>query len=589
MLLRTATRNAKRLWTGTALIAVHQVCETFVPILIGVVIDRAVTPGDLGQLLLWVGVLAVQFTLLTTAYRFGARQLMKAIAEEGHQLRLEVSAKILHPRGARTDLRAGDLLTVSTSDADNTSYLLDYIPRIAGAIVATVISAVALLLISVPLGLVVLIATPLVLVLLQVSSPLITKRVADQQEQAGRATSLATDLVTGLRPLRGIGAQDAAAGNYRVVSRRSLAATLRASRTQGGYLAASTVLSTLLACGIAIMAGWFALTGRITVGQFITVIGLAQFLIEPFGTLAVVPSWIAEARASADRVALVTDAGLVLPEGIERPAEHPCDLRLSGVRHGPLDGLDLHVRPGEFVGVVARRPGDAEALVKLLSIPADYQGSVLLGGSPLEQVDRAHARRLLLVEPHHTDLFTGTIAANVAVHGAVGHGSDGLVGHGSDGLVGQGSDGLVGHGSDGLVGHGGIPADVLSAAAADEVLASQPDGLAALVAERGASLSGGQRQRIALARALLARPPVLVLHDPTTAVDAVTEHAIAQGIRALRHGPEAGFATVVITSSPALLAATDRIVVLGDGVVTAEGAHETLGASDETYRQLVLR
>jgi len=559
ILLRTTTRNAKRLWTGTALIAVHQVCETFVPILIGVVIDRAVTPGDLGQLLLWVGVLAVQFTLLTTAYRFGARQLMKAIAEEGHQLRLEVSAKILHPRGVRTDLRAGDLLTVSTSDADNTSYLLDYIPRIAGAIVATVISAVALLLISVPLGLVVLIATPLVLVLLQISSPLITKRVADQQEQAGRATSLATDLVTGLRPLRGIGAQDAAAENYRVVSRRSLAATLRASRTQGGYLAASTVLSTLLACGIAILAGWFALTGRITVGQFITVIGLAQFLIEPFGTLAVVPSWIAEARASADRVALVTDAGLVLPEGIERPAEDPCDLRLSGVRHGPLDGLDLHVRPGEFVGVVARRPGDAEALVKLLSVPADYQGSVLLGGSPLEQVERAHARRLLLVEPHHADLFTGTIAANVAVHAT-------------------GSDG-----------HGEIPADVLSAAAADEVLASQPDGLAALVAERGASLSGGQRQRIALARALLARPPVLVLHDPTTAVDAVTEHAIAQGIRALRHGPEAGFATVVITSSPALLAATDRIVVLGDGVVAAEGAHEALGASDETYRQLVLR
>jgi putative ABC transport system ATP-binding protein len=554
VLLRTTTRNARRLWTGTALIAVHQACETFVPILIGIVIDRAVTPGDLGQLLLWVAVLAAQFTLLTMAYRFGARQLMKAIAEEGHQLRLEVSAKILHPRGVRTDMRAGDLLTVSTSDADNTSYLLDYVPRIVGAIVATGISAVALIVISVPLGLVVLIATPVVLVLLQVSAPLIIKRVADQQEQAGKATSLATDLVTGLRPLRGIGAQDAAAERYREVSRRSLRATLRASRTQGGYLAASTTLSTLLACGIAITAGWFALTGRITVGQFITVIGLAQFLMEPFGTLAVVPSWIAEARASADRVALVADAGLVLPEGTATPAEDPCDLRLSGVRHGPLDGLDLHVRPGEFVGVVARRPGDAEALVRLLAVPADYQGGVLLGGSPLEQVERAHARRLLLVEPHHTDLFTGTIAANVAVHD-----------------------------------EGEILTEVLNAAAADEVLATQPDGLDAVVAERGASLSGGQRQRLALARALLARPPVLVLHDPTTAVDAVTEHAIAQGIRALRHGPEGGFATVVITSSPTLLAATDRVVVLGDGVVAAEGEHEALGASDETYRQLVLR
>ena len=116
-----------------------------------------------------------------------------------------------------------------------------------------------------------------------------------------------------------------------------------------------------------------------------------------------------------------------------------------------------------------------------------------------------------------------------------------------------------------------------------------PTGWTTVVAERGASLSGGQRQRLALARALLARPPVLVLHDPTTAVDAVTEHAIAQGIRALRHGPGSGFATIVITSSPALLAATDRVVVLGDGAVAAEGAHAELGADDETYRQMVLR
>jgi putative ABC transport system ATP-binding protein len=548
ILRRTITRNGRRLWPGTALIGVHQACEAAIPILIGVVVDTAVTPGDGTALALWVAALGVLFVLLTTAYRLGARQLMRAIAEEAHLLRLEVAAKILHPRGARTGMRTGDLLTVSTSDADNTSYLLDYVPRIAGAIVATAISAVTLLLISVPLGLAVLVATPLVLVVLQVSSPVITRRVADQQEQAGRATSLATDLVTGLRPLRGIGAQDAAAERYHAVSRRSLAATLRAARTQGGYLAASTTLSTLLACGVAILAGWFALTGRITVGQFITVIGSAQFLVEPFGLLAVVPSWIAEARASADRVAQVTAAGMVLPEGIATPAADGCDLRLTGVRHGPLAGLDLHVRPGEFVGVATRRPADAEALVRLLAVPAGYQGEVLLGGEPLETIDREHARRLLLVEPHHADLFTGTIAGNVAPHGDAGL------------------------------------AEALSAAAADEVA-----GLDTKVAERGASLSGGQRQRLALARALLARPPVLVLHDPTTAVDAVTEHAVAEGIRALRHGPGSAFATIVITTSPALLAATDRVVVLGDGEVAAEGGHAELSGTHDSYRRMVLR
>ena len=545
ILLRTTTRNARRLWTGTALIGLHQVCEALVPILIGVIIDRAVAPGDAGQLALWVGVLAGVFILLTTAYRNGARLLMKAIAEEAHTLRLEVTAKILHPRGVRTDLRAGDLLTVSTSDADNTSYLLDYVPRIAGALVATAVGAVALFVISVPLGLVVLIATPIVLILLQLAAPLITRRTADQQELAGTASSLATDLVTGLRPLRGLGAQDAAAARYREVSRASLRAMVRAAGTQGGYLAASTTASTLLAGGIAILAGWFALDGRISVGEFITVIGLAQFLIEPFGVLAIVPSWVAEARASADRVALIADAEHVLPAGEAKPAVAPGELRLAGVHFGALRGLDLHIRPGEFVGVVPGRCGDA--LVQVLTRPVDFEGSVLLAGVPL--ADLAGAREAMLVEPHHADLFTGTIGSNVRVHADED------------------------------------PAAALRATAADEVVALHDDGLEHVVAERGASLSGGQRQRLALARALLARPSVLVLHDPTSAVDAVTEHSIAQGIRAFR----AGLTTLVITTSPALLAVTDRVVVLGDGVVTAEGDHAGLGASHEDYRKAVLR
>jgi putative ABC transport system ATP-binding protein len=557
ILRRTVTRNARRLGAGTGLISLHQVCEASVPILIGVVVDRAIAPGDRAALVLWLAALAGLFTVLTLMYRFGARHLMRAIADEAHRLRVEVAAKIMHSRGIRTDLRAGDLLTVSSTDADNTSYLLDYVPRIAGAVTATAVSAVALIVIDVWLGLAVLVGTPVVLVALQVTAPLITRRVADQQELAGQATSLATDLVSGLRPLRGIGARDAAAARYRAVSQRSLRATLRAARTQGGYLAASTICSTLLACGIAILAGWFALTGRISIGEFITVIGLAQFLMEPFGLLAVVPSWVAEARASANRIAVVLDAEILLPEGTLRPDDPAPDLEVSGLRFGPLDGLDLRVRPGELVGVVMPRSADGEALVKVLSgrvAPDAYSGAVLVGGQPVDRLDLDHARRVLLVEPHHTDLFTGTINTNVT--------------------AGRGSAVQV--------------VDALRAAAADEVVDAHAGGLDHEVAERGASLSGGQRQRLALARALLAAPPILVLHDPTTAVDAVTEHAIAQGIRALRHGT-ARVVTVLITSSPALLAVTDRVVVVDGGRVVAEGRHAELGESDEAYRKAVLR
>ncbi|MEV4350266.1 ABC transporter ATP-binding protein [Actinoplanes sp. NPDC049596] len=548
ILRRAVARNGKHLWSGTALAGVYQLCAALVPVLIGVIIDRAVGRGDLTALLVWIGVLILTYLVLAMTYRFGARHLMRAIAEESHALRVEVAARILHPRGLRTEMRPGDLLTVSTTDAEYTSYFLDHIPRISSAAVAAAVSAVTLLVISLPLGLIVLIATPIVLAVLNLTAPLIARRVGDQQRQAGKATSVATDLVTGLRPLRGIGAEDAAAERYRTVSRLSLAATVRAARTQNAYQGVSTLLSMLLAGGIAITAGWFALTGRITIGQFITVIGSAQFLIEPFGVLAVVPSWVATARASADRVASVTRAGLVLPPGdkIIGGTEH--DLRLAGVSHGPLNGLDLHVKPGEFVGVVAHRPADAEALVRLLAVPDAYGGKVLLSGEPLEEVERAEARRLLHVEPHQTDLFTGTLAGNIDLYG------------------------------------GDRLDDALRAAAVDF-----HDDLGAPVTERGTNLSGGQRQRLALARALLTGPPLLVLHHPTTAVDAVTEQAIADGIRTMRHGPGSSFATVVITSSPALLAAADRVVVIGDGAVTAEGRHASLSVHDETYRRTVLR
>ena len=112
----------------------------------------------------------------------------------------------------------------------------------------------------------------------------------------------------------------------------------------------------------------------------------------------------------------------------------------------------------------------------------------------------------------------------------------------------------------------------LAASAADDVRDSMPDGLSTEIGERGRTLSGGQRQRVALARALAAEPAVLVLHDPTTAIDAATEDRIAGGLD--RH--RSGRGTLLVTSSPALLSRCDRVVLITDGAVTAEGTHASL-------------
>jgi len=531
-----------------------------VPVLIGVVVGRAVETGDVGQLAVWIAALAALFLLLTFCYQSGARHLMRAIATEGHQLRVDLSSRILHPFRLRTRLRSGELLSIAGTDADETSYLLDYVPRIAGSITAIVVCAGVLLSIDVPLGLVVLVGTPVILYLLHFGGPVITRRVADQQELAGKATAMSADLVAGLRPLRGIGAEDAAAQRYREVSQEALAATLRATRSQGVYIGVSTAMSSLLAVGIAVTAGWFALRGQISIGELVTVIGLAQFLLEPFKTMAEVPSWVAEARASAVRVGWVEDAPVALAPGSARLDAGPHALEVVDVRHGSLDGATLSVEAGAMVGVVAAQSVDADALVKVLSgqlVPGEYGGEVRVGGVKLEELDLAESHRALLVEPHKTDLFTGSLRSNLLT--------------GDEGADGDRLDA------------------VLQSSCAVDVVEVHGEGLDHGVTERGASLSGGQRQRLTLARALLRRAPVLVLHEPTTAVDAVTEGAVAQGITELRHGSRARtFTTLIVTCSPALLAATDRVVFLDEGRVAATGSHAELMRRQD-YRSAVLR
>jgi ABC-type multidrug transport system fused ATPase/permease subunit len=133
----------------------------------------------------------------------------------------------------------------------------------------------------------------------------------------------------------------------------------------------------------------------------------------------------------------------------------------------------------------------------------------------------------------------------------------------------------------------GGPGDVdaaVHAACAEDVLEALPDGLDTVLEERGRQLSGGQRQRLVLARALLADPEVLVLDEPTSAVDAHTEARIADRLREARRGRT----TVVMTSSPLVLDRADQVALLLDGRVVAVGTHRQLLDAD-AYRSVVLR
>ncbi|WP_029433523.1 ABC transporter ATP-binding protein [Blastococcus sp. URHD0036] len=554
MLRRALRRHPRRLAASVLLLSLHQTCEALVPVAIGLTIDRAVATGEVPALVVCLLGTGLLFVVLSQAYRFGARAVVAAWWEETHLLRVELTERVLDPRGLADPPATGELLSTATSDADRVGRVIEAASLVVAGTTAVVVAAVSLLLVHVPLGLAVLVGAPLLVAAIQLLAPLLTRRTATQQEDVARTAGMATDLVRGVRALRGIGAEDAATERYRRTSRTALASTLHAARAVGVYRGVTTLGSGLFLTGVAGFAGALAFDGELSIGDLVTVVGLAQFLAEPIGLLGFAGQKYAEAKASAARIAEVLGRPLLTSRGGGGSPAGEGRLELRDVTARSLAGVSLTAAPGEFVGVVAPDPRDAEALVTVLAgrLPAaEVGGAVLVDGADVSGLDPAATRRAVLVEPHAVVLFEGTLRTAVDPDGAA-------------------------------------PDDrflaAVRAAGADDVLTGHPDGERRAVGDGGRTLSGGQRQRIALARALLADPPVLVLHDPTTAVDAVTEEAIAAGIARLR----AGRTTVLVTSSPALLGRCGRVLLLDGGRVAAEGTHAELSAAD-AYRTAVLR
>lgn len=556
---RTLRRQRGRLAAGIGFISLWQVCEALVPVLIGLAVDRAVATGSVVATLGWGLALCVHFAVLSYAYRFGARIGNVSAQQEVHRLRGEVARHVLSPRGVRGDRLPGEVLSLATSDAEEVGQLLRWVALSTASLLGLLVTAVALLWIDVPVAVLVLVGVPVVLLATRLVAPRIERSSADQQAAVARAAGVATDLVQGLRPLKGVRAEAAGLLRYRSASQRAARASVRVAATEGALYGVTALLSGLLLAAVVLLAGLRAVDGALSIGELVAVVGLAQFLAEPLEMLTALAAMTARSRASAERVTAFLATAPLLPAGSVDtvpggPDGAPPVLVLEQVEAGPLRGLDLVPAPGGLTAVVADDPAVVATLVRLLrGEEAPTAGRVALGGVPLAELAPGALHAALLVEGAHPDLLEGTLRTNVDLHDRL-------------------DDTAL--------------AAVRDASAVDDVVALDPAGWEQPVTTGGTTWSGGQRQRTGLARTLAAAPPVLVLADPTTAVDAVTEARIAAGLRAHRRACRG--TTLLLTSSPALLAVADHVVHVVDGRVARAGRHDAL-LGDPAYAEAVTR
>lgn len=514
--------------------------QAAVPPVLGAVLDRGVARGDNRATLMWCAVL---FGLALVDAGAGALRHWAACALSFRTKVLVselVAARIVDPGGGPdATAAAGALVSVGTADALAVSRPLDLCCRGTGSLVAVVGVAIAMIVTAPRLGLVVVVGLPMaMLAAVPLVRPLERRSLAQQRALADAAAS-AQDVLTGLRAAKGIGAETALAAAFGEQVARVRAAALAVARLEAGWVALQIAVPGTVAAGAAWIGGRMALSGDLSIGGLVAFAGWAGFLVAPLRNLGEVGRVWARGVPAAQRVADLLTSPVVALSGV-------CPAGVAGAL--VVDGLGLRAAPGSWTGVVCADRRDATDLVDVLAREGDRPGwAASVGGVGLAGLALEECRVLVVVAEHDAVLFGRSMADNVAL--ARPDASRGAV----------------------------IAA--LSAAAGTRDLVGR---VAQDLGERGRTLSGGQRQRVALARALVADPSILVLDDPTGALDAVTESEVLAGLRRVRGGRT----TIVVTTSPPLLADCDEVCLVADGSVVAAGRHEKL-MDLPAYRGLV--
>ncbi len=515
------------------------------PYLIARAIDDGLRTRNHAALLWWVAAIVVAGFALAWLGIIRHRT-MTYVREDATARSAAVVLRAVSRGGAALTrkLDAGEVATVGGSDIGNVSHVLTMTGPGVGAVIAYGTVAVVLWAVSPFLAMFVLLGVPAIALAIGPLLRRLEHAESVYRHQQSMLTARSADIVAGLRVLAGVGGRALFARAYKTRSRDLLTEGYRVGAVSSWIFAGTAAIPGLFLAAVVWLAARMAASGEITVGQMVAVYGYVAILVVPVWFLLEGGYQMIRGRVAAKRIIALLN---LVPDGADDPVTAQAPLGRAEL-HDPATGL--RVPDGQLLAVAAADPAEAAAQADRLGRFAP--GEVTWGGTRLVEMPLAEVRARILVEEHDSYLFAGTVREILRIHPAVGDAQ--------------------------------ITA-ALHAASAEDVIEALPHGLDTPVGSRARTLSGGQRQRVRLARALLAEPEVLVLVDPTSAVDAHTEARIAQRLRQAR----AGRTTVVMATSPLVLGCADQVAYLRDGRIVSVGTHAELLQLDDGYRALVSR
>lgn len=534
-----------------------------IPLVTRSIVDGPIAQGDL-HVLPWLVLGVLAFGILEAGLIFLRRMLVARPSNQveatmrsdlyAHLQRLPVA---FHDRWA-----SGQLLSRATADLTTIRWFVAFSGIFLVVNAVTVVVGVGVLLWLSPwLGLVVAIMAGPLTVMTILLERRYSRSARRAQDQVGDLATVVEESALGIRVLKSLGRGRQLTARFVAEARGLRGTELAKVRILAALWAVVVLVPECAIAAILALGAYGVADGSMTLGTLVAAATVVTYLYWPVASMG----WLlAEASTAAGATVRFFEVRDITPAitDPERPvvlADVRGELAFSGVRfrypgadHEILRGVDLVVRPGETMALVGATGSGKTTLTAL--VPRLYDvtgGQVMLDGVDVRDLALADLRRAVATAFEDPVLISASVRENVAL-----------------GLPSAPDEAVW---------------EALRVASADGFVAALPWGLDTRIGEQGLSLSGGQRQRLALARAVVGRPPVLVLDDPLSALDVHTEAEVEAALRRVLGGVTA----LVVAHRPSTVQLADRVAMLRDGVITAVGTHRELLASDPYYRALL--